>query len=301
MSADPYAHLATVPDLDDFLDEEEAPPSYGRTEWVDSETGEVVPWPRELPEDDSDTKRLYRTSNIDGPYFERRPTPFSVENDGTAEWAMRKLGGLKAKLAEKRQFAKDRKEAIDRWLGVITNPLLRSIAFFEKLLEDYAFRYRDLDPKRNKTLVLPSGSVATTSHSQAVDIEDKGALTEWLVNVHHEFRDGWCKTTYEPQISRFKEDIEVVLGASCSGCGQVLVPATEDERLASGVGWFAGDRFAYCIVVKDIHGIHVPVRTDEGEILRFSVVVVKGLRIPIPGLVAVDEHVTATVRPALDE
>ena len=166
MSVEPWAN----PDLDDFLDEEEAPLGYGKTEWVDSVTGEIVPAP---PGVGSGFDRFYPMAATVGHFLERRLAPFRINDDAAAEWAMRKLRTLKTTMAEKRQFAKDRKEAIDRWLTVITNPLESSIAFFEKLLEDYARRVREADPKR-KSVVLPSGSVGTTHHDTAVQITRQG-------------------------------------------------------------------------------------------------------------------------------
>lgn len=104
---------------------------------------------------------------------------WEIRNDGDAEWAMAMVADLKANddlLTEQEQAYLDR---IRRHYADAHRRLAQRRAFFEVHLTRYAAAHRALDPKRNKTLRLVSGTVASTEHQPKAGIEDEAKVIEW--------------------------------------------------------------------------------------------------------------------------
>jgi hypothetical protein len=103
---------------------------------------------------------------------------FRVDVDSQATWAMRKARAAALRVREVDRIAAAEIERIQEWaLRERTRPE-RDLAFFTYLLEDYALRVRQADPRR-KSVVTPYGKVQTRSQDDAVKVDDPDAFVKW--------------------------------------------------------------------------------------------------------------------------
>lgn len=104
---------------------------------------------------------------------------WSVTDMGSAEWAMSHLAAIAANqraLDEQRQAYMDR---INRWHEQASKRLASRAQFFEGHLTEYAAQHRALDPKRNKTLALPSGVVKSTEAKPTATVVNEAEVITW--------------------------------------------------------------------------------------------------------------------------
>lgn len=103
---------------------------------------------------------------------------FAITDDGTAEWAMRKLAEVERQALANEARADAWAAKISRWLDSANGALQHSHAYFEGLLVDYARRRREADP-RAKTLVLPSGKVTSRATGARALVTQPEQFVEW--------------------------------------------------------------------------------------------------------------------------
>lgn len=120
-----------------------------------------------------------------------------IDDDGTAEWAMRRLASLREALGEARAMRDAWVARIDEWFNAASGPHSRRVGFFEAHLSDYARRRREADPTA-KTLSLPSGKVTSRAAGARV------------VVAHDEAFLAWCRENgLEKELTRTKVEIDL--------------------------------------------------------------------------------------------
>lgn len=104
---------------------------------------------------------------------------WTITDAGAAEWAMAHVAAIDANLAELAEQHAAYLERIERWHKAAASKLDQRRGFFAAHLERYAAEHRARDPKRNKTLSLPSGKVSSTETHPKVAIADEATLIAW--------------------------------------------------------------------------------------------------------------------------
>jgi hypothetical protein len=99
-----------------------------------------------------------------------------VDDPSRAEWALRKLAGIRRQQAENRAVAEEEKRRIADWLDDVNGTLARSAQFFEGLLTTWHRRVLDVDPDR-KTVSLPSGELKARKQPDRWEFTDD--FTAW--------------------------------------------------------------------------------------------------------------------------
>lgn len=119
-----------------------------------------------------------------GPFAEhvRAAVPayrFSVDDDETAEWALRRLAEYEATLADLAEKRDAWMRRIGEWFDQASRQPARRARFFTEHLEDYGRRHREANPKV-ATIHLPSGQIKTSKSSPAAEVVDDGAVADWI-------------------------------------------------------------------------------------------------------------------------
>ena len=81
---------------------------------------------------------------------------FTVTDDSSANWALRKIAYYKQQQKEQAALAQAEKEKVDAWLQGEHKKAQDSIDFFQGLLAPYALQKREAEPKK-KSWKLPNG------------------------------------------------------------------------------------------------------------------------------------------------
>jgi hypothetical protein len=118
------------------------------------------------------------------------PENFKVDNDEKAEWAIRKLAKIRRKQAENTTIFNSELQRITKWLENVNTSLENDSRFFEAVLSLYALQERS---KGRKSLVLPHGTVKTTSSRPKIEFHSEDGFIEWaklndpdLLRIKHE-------------------------------------------------------------------------------------------------------------------
>lgn len=104
-----------------------------------------------------------------------------IEDDETAEWAMRKLATTQAELAALDEQMRRWTARIQAWRERRAAPLVRSRDFMAERLKDYALALREATG--TKSLDLPSGTVSTRASQPKLEIADDDAFVSWALDV----------------------------------------------------------------------------------------------------------------------
>lgn len=129
---------------------------------------------------------------------------FSIQDDGAAAWAMRKLRAIRAKQAEYERIAKDERDRIDLWLAGVNAPLDRDATYFEQILGDYALRVRENPDDGRKSLALPAGKIATRTSQAKWQVDAEQFLT-WARDAHPDL----IRVKEEADLTKIKETLNV--------------------------------------------------------------------------------------------
>lgn len=125
---------------------------------------------------------------------------FTIQDDGAAAWAMRKLRAIRSKQAENSRIAQDEIDRVQMWLKEVNAPLDRDASYFEGILRDYAIRCRESMDDGRKSLNLPTGKVATRVGSDKFEI-DATAFLPWAKQNAPQL----IRVKEEPNLSALKE------------------------------------------------------------------------------------------------
>jgi hypothetical protein len=162
-----------------------------------------------------------------------------IEDEGAAEWAMRKVAVCDAQTSTYRDQADAWKDRIDEWLTARTRKLDTTRSFFARHLEIYAAERRERDGV--KTLTLPSGRVTSRVHDKGgtVIATDQATLIAWVKeNVEDDDIDLVIKFTESivasglKSIGRVVTQTETTVVLACEHLLTVAVPTVVGEVLA---------------------------------------------------------------------
>lgn len=117
--------------------------------------------------------------------LEQEEQRFTVETPEQANWALRKIRALQAKINEAKELAQAEVDRIDQWLADETGKAEDSIAFFTGLLEEYHRAEIERDPKA-KTIKLPYGQLQMRAQQPDFQRDDK-VLIEWAQEADPQF------------------------------------------------------------------------------------------------------------------
>jgi hypothetical protein len=233
----------------------------------------------EPPLTDDEVERLVEAIAMD----DRPQSPWRIEDDGTAEWAMRKLARERRALDGVADQAHEWTARIDAWASSASAPVERRIRWWEGHLEDYARRQRE---EGRLTVSLPSGKVRTSNVPASVKVADEAQV---LASLPDEVRELVVKESVRLR------DLQAA----------TAVARTATLHLACGHSF-------ECVVLdpKEIGPVTNCSTCDEGEGENRSEVsiagaefsapipVLKSTRKPVPGAIVEPERVSVSVRPS---
>jgi hypothetical protein len=206
-----------------------------------------------------------------------------VDDDG-AEWALRKIAGAERELAELQRRADAWAAKIAAWFQQAAREPARTAEFFTAHVEWFARQQRELG---RKSVVLPSGKVATRTTAACADVGDEAALIGWVE------ADGNRTPIAPPQprkvLVRALRDqtsvVEVIDRARLVLASGELIewePHVEGERCPKqGDGWPTPETATDLVAMVQVIESHPVIVDKHGE--------------PVPGAVVRPEHVTVTV------
>lgn len=102
---------------------------------------------------------------------------FRIDSLKSADWALTKITRARAKMAENAAYAKEQLAGISAWLTKENADHEETLAFFEKLLADYAAR--ELEGSKKQSLKLPKGTLGFRSQQPEYKRQED-ILFEWL-------------------------------------------------------------------------------------------------------------------------
>lgn len=114
----------------------------------------------------------------DGP--EPEPEGWTVDDDTSAEWALRQLGRAKAELAALDDHARAETDRVKAWRAAAGSDAERRAAVMESHLNGYARRLRDRGVATRK---LVAGEVGTRKTPDKVEVVDEAAFVEFVRRV----------------------------------------------------------------------------------------------------------------------
>lgn len=150
---------------------------------------------------------------------------WKIEDDGAAEWAMRKLAQYEADDSDATARAAEWQEQIDQWLDRQLRRNDARASFFRTALMNYALRERAASNDQRKTIDLPSGQVKTRMSKGKLQVLNDDAVIVWAKATKHE------------NVIRVKESVDIAkLRALDLPDGHAHIPGTamsQDEITAS--------------------------------------------------------------------
>lgn len=133
-------------------------------------------------------------------------TAFTVTDDSSAEWAMRKLAKIRGKQDENKTIYATEAERIRSWLNEVNDSLNNDAQYFESILAIYALKQRS---EGRKSIVLPHGTVKTTQGQPKVEINEEPFIKWATVNA-----PSLVRIKVEPALDEIKKlintDLQVV-------------------------------------------------------------------------------------------
>lgn len=156
------------------------------------------------------------------PLSEFDPTPvdreqFVVDNDAKADWAIRRLGSIRAKMAENAALAQAELDRVNAWLEHVNGAFDGDIAYFEGQLRQYAERQR---AEGRKTVELPHGKIKSRAVAAKFEVIDKAAFLDWARTNAPEL----IKITEAPSITAMNEALTKAADAEAAitAAGEVV-------------------------------------------------------------------------------
>ena len=151
---------------------------------------------------------------------ERRP--WRIETTEQAEWAMRKLAQMRARIAEVDRLAKYWAAEIAQWADQERKAPSRTAAFFEGVLKDYGRRKREAE--KMATVRLPSGSVASRKGGGRVAISDEIAVMKWAKTLPKDKQAEIIKVKESLRVSAIQKLVSVTKDGAVVADGGEIVP-----------------------------------------------------------------------------
>jgi phage host-nuclease inhibitor protein Gam len=212
------------------------------------------------------------------------PAPrWRIEDDGAAEWAMRKLARERQAFEDAHDQALAWCARIDKWWESTSAPLVRRIRWWEGHLEDYARRQREAG---RKTVSLPSGKVSTRPVPASVKVADEAQV---LAGLPAEVRKLVVKESV--RLRELQAATAVARTATVHlACGHSFEAVVLDPKeLGPSV---------VCPSCGEQEGRGPEEHAVVGVDLSAPIPVLKSNRKPIPGAIVEPERVSVTVKPS---
>lgn len=135
--------------------------------------------PHLLPEDGPDEEAEHVIRILANLYGSQ---PWRISDEKQAEWCMSKARFAAAEIAQAEVLAKEYRDRIDAWLADRTRRARATSDWARAHLERWGRERFEADPKA-KTLVLPSGKVASTAGRLEWVVEDEALAIRWATDV----------------------------------------------------------------------------------------------------------------------
>ncbi|WP_206921856.1 host-nuclease inhibitor Gam family protein [Alicyclobacillus suci] len=103
---------------------------------------------------------------------------FRVTDKMSANWCLRKLQALQAKANEVNELAKAEIERITSWRDKELEQVNKHVEFFQGLLTEWHMQQYEADPKVNKSIKLPYGTLKSRTTKHQPSKLDEAALLE---------------------------------------------------------------------------------------------------------------------------
>lgn len=127
---------------------------------------------------------------------------FRIDNDGAADWALRKLAVIEKRMADADALADEEIQRVQEWLAQKRDEYERDRAWFDEQLEDYHRRVLEEDGKR-KTIKLPAGTLHARKLPDNVEIADVDAFVAWARGEREDF----IRTSYAVDKAALKQAV----------------------------------------------------------------------------------------------
>lgn len=189
---------------------------------------------------------------------------FVIDDDGKAEWALRKLAQIRATKAEHAERRDEWVARITAWFDKATAKLDEGEAWFTGLLTEYVTATREASGGKTKTITLPSGTLGTKIVNPAVQIDDKETVLAWAQENAPEF----VKTVHSIGVRDLREVASVVEvpDVVLLSCGhEVFAWMLDRTGLADGVTCPECEQDA--LVGKWVKVSYKAVKADTGEVV----------------------------------
>lgn len=217
---------------------------------------------------------------------------WTIEDDGAAEWAMRRVAALDAKLAHLAELRDGWASRIAQWFDRSAVRLGRERLFFAARLVAYQERRRLAD-KRAKTLTLPSGDVTSTATGGNLVIVDKAAVVAWAEALGGDALDAIVKVTKEPLVSKMGPFVKMVdreagsvVKLECGHLAETDLPPAQ-----------AGNAAVRCDVCPADPIDGPPLRLPSAAVAATERIVVDADGARVPGVAIAPEGLDVKVRP----
>lgn len=226
-----------------------------------------------------------------------------IEDDDDAEWAMAHVAAIVANEAMLAEQTTARIARIQRHHDAAAKRLVARREFFTAALLAYARKFHERDPKRNKTLHLPSGTVRSTTSQPKVALDPSRTedLISWVDAKYRDdkaTRDALVKTTRTPMVSELRKVTEVrripVATAATLQCGHLVeFPLVDDDGAAVAL-----PDEAMCIECEADPITGPPMRTVVAVEPVVEPVACDHSGVPVPGTQVAPQTTTYTVAPS---
>lgn len=147
--------------------------------------------------------------------MEEQKEPFTIGDDASAAWAMRKLQALRKAEAEVHKVVQAETDNITEWANRSIEKLARDLNYFESLLIAYAKEQREQHDR--KSIDLPTGRISSRAVSEGWSVEG-AEFVSWA----KEFAPNLVRT----KITESPETLDVLEHHLETSGGKVVVKET---------------------------------------------------------------------------
>lgn len=155
---------------------------------------------------------------------EEQKERFTIDNDESANWALRKIKHIQEQAKANKDLADKEVRKITDWLINENKALEENINFFTGLLQEYALKQRQADDKFKKRK-LPLGEIKFTKQQPKFEYDDDQLVKELKDNQLSDY----IKTKEEPKWGDLKKKGKVQ-GNKFVYDGTIIEAVTVTER-----------------------------------------------------------------------
>jgi hypothetical protein len=218
---------------------------------------------------------------------------FEITNLEQVNWALRKIAALKAEDATTNDLAKTEIERITKWKESKLKSNKQSQSFFNALLENYANKRRETDPKY-KGETTPYGKVGFTKKQAEWNYENEEDTADFL--EAHEMQEHVKVVKGILNKTELKKELAIKRNVFVNDAGEVVDIATDKDGLISGMQY--GVKFFKSEETGEEWSTVCDVETGEAvEDVWFEeiVAVLDGVKV-VPGITLKDQPDAITIK-----